>query len=196
MGTARKRTGDDMKLKTAIAVLVVGLCPAAVWAGTEQDSPQQPQASEQKSSASGASSESAQSNGKVTDWQYVNGQAADKRGMQGAQAGIDPDTGSAADAGDSGDAQDQSASNESEQQDQAMGDQPMQLQGIPEGLQDKLVVILPTNWQGSLRDLLAALEQTSQESEILVLKRQEQDDDMSSEDSAEDVDETSDTSSR
>ncbi|MFL6579468.1 MAG: hypothetical protein ACJ8G2_01895 [Burkholderiales bacterium] len=184
-----------MKLKTAIAVLVVGLCPVAVWAGAEQDSAPQPQASEQKSSASDASGESAQNNGKVIDWQYVNGRAADKRGMQSAQPGSDADSTSAADAEDSDGAQDQSASEEAGQ-DQAMGGQSMQLEGIPEGLEDKLVVILPTNWQGSLRDLLSALEQTSQDSEILVLKRGDQDADMSSQDSAEDVEETSDASSR
>jgi len=183
-----------MELKTAIAVLVVALCPAAVWAGAEQDSAQQPQASEQKSSGNGAST-SAQGNGKVTDWQYVNGRAADSRGTQGAQAGRNSTPAGAADAEDSDDAQDQSSSVESGQ-DQAMGGQSMQLQGIPEGLEDKLVVILPTNWQGSLQDLLAALEQTSQDSEILVLKRQDQDADMSSQDSGEDMDDTSDTSSR
>jgi hypothetical protein len=194
-----------MKLKTAIAVLVVGLCPAAVWAGAEQDSAPQPQASEQKSSASDASGESAQNNGKVIDWQYVNGRAADKGGMQSAQPGSNADSTSAADAEDSGGAQDQSATeggaqdqsaSEEAGQDQAMGGQSMQLEGIPEGLEDKLVVILPTNWQGSLRDLLSALEQTSQDSEILVLKRGDQDADMSSQDSAEDVEGTSDTSSR
>jgi hypothetical protein len=184
-----------MKLKTAIAVLIVGLCPAAVWAGAEQDSAQQPQASEQKSSGSSSSSESSQSNGRVTDWQYVNGRAADNHQMQGAQSDSNSDAASAAAAEDSDDAQDQSSSLESGQ-DQAMGGQSMQLQGIPEGLEDKLVVILPTKWQGSLQDLLAALEQTSQDSEILVLRRQDQDADMSSQDSAEDTDDTSDTSSR
>jgi hypothetical protein len=201
-----------MKLKTAIAVLVVGLCPAAVWADAEKDSSQQPQASEQhNSSAGGTPAESAQSNGKTTGWQYVDGQAARAdRGTQSAPPQRSSDSANAGNAGKARNAesaesaesnssndqdQDQSAAVESGSEQEMGGDQSTQLQGIPEGMEDKLVVILPTNWQGSLRDLLAALEQTSQASEILVLRREGQDADMSSENSG-DVDDTSDTSSR
>jgi len=198
-----------MKLKTAIAVLVVGLCPAAVWAGAEKDSSQQPQASEQHNSSAGGAS--AQSNGKTTGWQYVDGRAASaERGVQNTQQPQgSSDSANAANAGQATNAEsaESAESNSSNDQDedqsaavesgseQLGGDQSTQLQGIPEGMEDKLVVILPTNWQGSLRDLLAALEQTSQASEILVLRREGQDDDMSSEDSS-DVEDTSDTSSR
>ncbi|HXF16642.1 MAG TPA: hypothetical protein VN496_06535 [Burkholderiales bacterium] len=202
-----------MKLKTAIAVLVVGICPAVVWAGADKDSSQQPQASDQhNSSAGGASAESAQSNGKTTGWQYVDGRAASaERGVQNTQQPQgSSDSANAANAGQATNAESaesaesnssndqdehQSAAVESGSEQQMGGDQSTQLQGIPEGMEDKLVVILPTNWQGSLRDLLAALEQTSQASEILVLRREGQDDDMSSEDSS-DVEDTSDTSSR
>jgi hypothetical protein len=198
-----------MKLKTAIAVLIVGLCPAAAWAGAEKDSAQQPQASaQQDSTAPGASGASAQDSGKTTGWQYVNGRTTNaEREMQGAQSASNADSPRAADAASAADddssdsdrsSDTQNPSMESAQdpaQEQAMGDQSIQLQGIPEGLQDKLVVILPTDWQGSLRDLLAALEQTSQDSEILVLRRETQADDMSSQNS-EDIEDTSDTDSR
>jgi hypothetical protein len=189
-----------MKLKTAIAVLMAALSPAAVWAGADKDSAQQPQASaQQDSTARGASS--AQDNGKTTGWQYVNGRTANaEREMQGAQSASNSGSADAANATAEDDSSDDQASSalESEQQstqDQAMGDQSIQLQGMPEGLQDKLVVILPTDWQGSLRDLLAALEQTSQDSEILVLRRENQEEDTSSQNS-DDVEDTSDTSSR
>src|SRR4051812_3833825 len=191
-----------MKLKTAIAVLIVGLCPAAAWAGAEKDSAQQPQASaQQDSTAPGASGASAQDSGKTSGWQYVNGRSTNaERDMQGAQSASNADSPRAANAASADDdsSDTQNPSMESAQdpaQEQAMGDQSIQLQGIPEGLQDKLVVILPTDWQGSLRDLLAALEQTSQDSEILVLRRETQADDMSSQNS-EDIEDTSDTDSR
>jgi hypothetical protein len=207
----RATEGDDMKLKTAIAVLAVGLCPAAVWAAAEKDSSQQPQASEQHaSSAGGASAESAQSNGKTTGWQYVDGRAASAdHGVQSSSPQSSSDSANAGNAtnatntGSVESAESNSSNDQDEDQSTAVesgseqlgGDQSTQLQGIPEGMEDKLVVILPTNWQGSLRDLLAALEQTSQASEILVLRREGHDDDMSSEDSS-DVEDTSDTSSR
>ena len=186
-----------MKLKTAFAVLVIGLCPAVSWAA-EQDSAQPPQPAAQT-----------QDTGKTTGWQYVNGRATDaERGMQDAQSANGSTSGNVAAAAtaddDSAGDQDQLAATESAQQqsaqeesaqDQAMPDQSMRLQGIPEGLEDKLVVILPADWQGSLSDLLAALEETSQDSEILVLKRDTQQEDMSSQDSN-DMEDTSDTGSR
>ena len=191
-----------MKLKTAIAVLVIGLCPAASWAA-EQGSEQHSQAAVQDSTVTGASGESAQDNGKTIGWQYVNGRTTDaeRGGMQGAQSAESsgsPNVATAATAdNDSGDSQDQLATTEAAQesaQDQVMGDQSIRLQGIPEGLEDKLVVILPADWQGSLSDLLAALEETSQDSEILVLRRDTQED-VSPQDSS-DMEDTSGTDAR
>jgi hypothetical protein len=152
-------------------------------------------------------------------WQYMNGRAMPSEGetesdqaasdeMRAEQVAIE-EIDEMADSQASGD--DQSATGDSTASaDDVMGNEQefmanlpdsrrddsatMGLQGIPGGVEDKLVVILPRDWQGSLPDLIAALEQTSEATEILVLKREGQSDDMSSENS-EDAD-TSDSSTQ
>ena len=52
--------------------------------------------------------------------------------------------------------------------------QPSNLEDFKAATQDKLVVILPSGWQGSVPHLIAALEDNSDVSEILILSQDEQ----------------------
>jgi hypothetical protein len=52
---------------------------------------------------------------------------------------------------------------------------PTTLEDFKAATQDKLVVILPTGWQGSLKELIASLEDQSDAAEILILSQDDPD---------------------
>ena len=202
-----------MKLRTSIAALIVGFSPAAVWAGAATDSVVNPQEAHQQGAAVSDPANTNDTAAKKTPdpsarnveeesggWQYMNGRAlpGEHEGMQSEQA-ANEETGAEQVAVDEM-AAEQAAGDDQANAESVTGsesdlmanlpgsrsdDQTMGLQGIPGGVEDKLVVILPRDWQGSLPDLLAALEQTSETAEILVLKREGQPDDMSPENAEE-----------
>ena len=139
-----------------------------------------------------------------TQWQYMNGEpipsdsqaaAAQSGSEQGNkdqaasdQAASDQAPSDQAASDDQSSSGDQSANSENtgEEEQDLMANLPesqnslgQAIQGIPGGVENKVVVILPRDWQGSLPDLIAALEQTSEAAEILVLKREGEEEDMS-----------------
>jgi hypothetical protein len=186
-----------MKFKTSVAVVICGLSTAA-WAGAPTDSVQDSQgAYREDASVNDPSADDGNTGEQMAGWQYLNGQATPSG--QNSTA-----VGQAAPPEDSGNDQMANLQSPNEDDDQSpspasdspfgsesdsnvAGEQPTGLDAIIGGTRDKLVVILPEGWQGSVPDLLAALEDSSDTAEILILRPDGQSADMSSE-SSEDED--------
>ena len=187
-----------MKLSTSIAALIVGFSPAVLWAGAAADSAQdQPQTTQQSGAISepmtdtaNAAAASANTDAQSgTQWQYMNGEPMPSGSQAAAaQSGTEQGNNDQAASDDQSSSGDQAANSENASEDdqdlmaklpesQSPGNQA--LQDIPGGVENKVVVILPRDWQGSLPELIAALEQTSEAAEILVLKREGDEEDMS-----------------
>ena len=181
-----------MNLKTSIAALVVALTPAAAWAGAATDSAQDsPEAYKDVSSVNDPLADTANVPDESAGWQYVNGQATPS-GSEADSASGSSDTASADEqtndqTGNSEDAigndfyanLDSSRDDEQLSGDNATGRLSGHLENIIGHTSDKVVIILPVGWQGSIAQLVAALEGAS-DSEILVLKPDGEQADMSS----------------
>ena len=180
-----------MNLKTSIAALVVALAPAAAWAGTDsaQDAPE---AYKDVSSVNDPSADTGTAPDESAGWQYVNGQATPSGAQADSSASGISDTASADEetndqTGNSEDAigndfyanLDSSRDEEQLSGDDATGRLSGNLENIIGNTSDKVVIILPVGWQGSIANLVAALEGAS-DSEILVLKPDGEQADMSS----------------
>lgn len=168
-----------MKLKTAVAAILFAFSAIGAWAGDTG----QPQAEASQPDATGAQ----QSSGTVDEalsWKFVNGQAAGSENQAGTnQAGTDQAAMSDDQAGS-----DQAASSEeqsggdqtanSEEQsggDQSamgeeVGDQAASADNPVANLKDKVVVIIPKDWKGSISDLIAALEASPDAKDIVVVQ--------------------------
>jgi hypothetical protein len=187
-----------MNLKTSIAALVVALAPAAVWAGAATDSAQNPQeAYKDGASVNAPSTDTGNATDEAAGWQYVNGQATlsdaqaedSRNGMSETASADDPSANDQANdqTGNSDDAigndfyanLDSSRDDAQLSGDSATGRLSGRLEDVIGNTSDKVVIILPVGWQGSIADLVAALERTS-DAEILVLKPDGQQADMSS----------------
>jgi hypothetical protein len=183
---ARKDKEITMIYRSVIVAFVFGLSSAAAWAGTESGGGNGAQQTQERGHA-------AEGPSAASDWQYVNGSPTPSDKEMGSNTPADLQNAGSADeqdqAADSGSSQAEQQSSDSTNRN-TEADQSVGIQGLPDGIQDKLVVILPNDWQGSLPDLLAALERTSESAEILVLKRQDQDEGDSAENSDEDDDDT------
>ena len=180
-----------MNLKTSIAALVVALAPAAAWAGADS-AQESPEAYKDVASVNDPSADTGNAPDQSEGWQYVNGQAT----LSGSEAddsanGIS-DTASADEetneqTGNSEDAigndfyanLDSSRDDEQSSGDNATGRLSGHLENIIGNTSDKVVIILPVGWQGSIANLVAALEGAS-DSEILVLRPDGGQADMSS----------------
>ena len=180
-----------MNLKTSIAALLVALAPAAAWAGADsaQDAPE---AYKDVSSVNDPSADTANAPDESAGWQYVNGQATPSGAQADGSASGISDTASADEqtndqTGNSEDAigndfyanLDSSRDEEQLSGDDATGRLSGNLENIIGNTSDKVVIILPVGWQGSIANLVAALEGAS-DSEILVLKPDGEQADMSS----------------
>jgi len=182
-----------MNLKLSIAALVVALAPAAAWAGAATDSAQDPpEAYKDVSSVNDPSTDTGNEPDQSSGWQYVNGQATPSGPAADNTPSGSPDTASADDEtndqiANSEDAigndfyanLDSSRDDEQLSGDNATGRLSGHLENIIGNTSDKVVIILPVGWQGSIAQLVAALEGAS-DSEILVLKQDGEQADMSS----------------
>lgn len=185
-----------MNLKTSIAALVVALTPAAVWAGAATDSAQNPQEAYKDGASVNGQSDTGNATDESAGWQYVNGQATladeEAENSQNGMSETSTDDTAANDqtydqTGNSDDAigndfyanLDSSRDDAQLSEDNATGRLSGRLEDVIGNTSDKVVIILPVGWQGSIADLVAALEQTS-ESQILVLKPDGQEADVSS----------------
>ncbi len=178
-----------MKLKTSVAAVLFAFAATGAWAGDTG----QPQAEASQPDATGAQ----QSSGTVDEalsWKFVNGQAAGSENQAGSeqagadQAGSDPAGSDQAAMSDDQGGSDQAASSEeqsggdrtanSEAQsgdDQSAmgeegGDQAASADNPVAHLKDKVVVIIPKGWKGSVSDLIAALEASPDAKDIVVVQ--------------------------
>ena len=194
-----------MNFKTSIAALVVALAPAAAWAGAATDSGQNSQeAYNDSASVNDPSADTGNRTDQSAGWQYVNGQATPSgSGAENSPNGIS-DTASADDpsandqtndqTGNSDDAigndfyanLDSSRDDAQLSEDNATGRLSGRLEDVIGNTSDKVVIILPVGWHGSITDLVAALEEAS-DSEILVLKPDGEQADMSSDSEGEET---------
>jgi hypothetical protein len=184
-----------MKFKTSVAALVCGLS-AAAWAGAPTDSVQDSQGVYREgASVNGPSPDNANTGEQLTGWQYLNGQETPSD-QNSPQAALPEDSGNdqMANLQSPNEDDDQALSSDNDSsigsasnsedgnsEDAIAGEQTTGLDAITGGTRDKLVVILPEGWQGSIPELLAALEESSDAAEILILKPDGQSADMGSE---------------
>ena len=197
-----------MKFNTSVAALICGLSTTA-WAGAPTDSVQDPQgAYREGASINDGSGDTGNASEQLTGWQYLNGQAmpSDQNATADGQVALPEESGndqiaslqSPIEDDDQSLSSDNDPSSSSENSSEnymarnyMASQQPAGLDAITGGMRDKLVVILPEGWQGSVPDLLAALADASDAAEILILKADGEGADMSSESS--EADETSDS---
>jgi hypothetical protein len=189
-----------MKFNTSVAALICGLSTTA-WAGAPTDSVQDTQgAYREGASVNGGSGDTGDTSEQLTGWQYLNGQATpsdqnatadgqvalpEESGndqVANLQSPIEDDDGSLSSDNDPSSSAENNSENYMARNSMAR-EQPAGLDALIGGMRDKLVVILPEGWQGSVPDLLAALQDSSDAAEILILKPDGQDADMSSESS-------------
>jgi hypothetical protein len=78
-----------------------------------------------------------------------------------------------------GDEEEQSAMSEEEgdnpsaQSDDSSGQDPSAQSGTPPGLEGKVIVIVPRNWQGSLKELVSALQTSPDARDIVIVQQGE-----------------------
>ena len=168
-----------MKLNSLAAAVIISLATSAAWAA---DAVQSPDDAGQAQAVPGTSAANANGEEQIS-WAYLNGQAV---------ASTDAEDSTRSAKAEAADADDQAAMSE----DDANGDdqsaasedatpadrtaasetrhgnfQPATLEDFKAATQDKLVVILPTGWQGSVPQLLAALEDNADAAEVLILSQ-------------------------
>lgn len=173
-----------MKLKTSVAAILFAFSATGAWAGDTG----QPQAEVSQPDATGAQ-QSAGTADETLSWKFVNGQAAGSDNQAGAdQTGSDQAGSDQAAMSDDQGESDQAASSEkqsgsdqtanSEEQsggDQSAmgekdGDQAANADNPAANLKDKVVVIIPKDWKGSISDLIAALEASPDAKDIVVVQ--------------------------
>lgn len=180
-----------MKLKTSVAAVIVAFTATGAWAGpagTSQADSGEPEATAaQPSAASAATTE-------ALEWKFVNGQAAGSENPAGSSQAATTDAQDGSDQAAAAEEQggsDQAANSEepsdggqaamsedesgqsarSEDQDEsgqsANSDNPMA------NMKDKVVVIIPRDWKGSIPDLIAALEASPDAKDIVIVQQDE-----------------------
>jgi len=170
-----------MKLNPLAAAMVFGWATSAAWAAGAVQSPDdadQAQAVQATPATNGNGEE------QVT-WPYLNGQAAastdaDDNARSAKVEEVDTDDREAMSDEQAG-GDDQAAMSEGAAPDDRTAAserrhgsfQPSTLEEFKAATQDKLVVILPTGWQGSVPQLLAALEDNADAAEVLILSQDE-----------------------
>ena len=190
-----------MKFKPlAVAVMFAVSAPPA-WADSDNSNSVQyiDDANSTPSARSPTSASKEKAAGDAIAWKYVNGQksaAGSASGMEQSQSkassGADVQSARAKESGNdqaamSEDPSDQAqGENDEVAAEDAAGDdmmamatpgsrsgsfQPATLEDFRAATQDKLVVILPSGWQGSVPQLLAALEQNADAAEVLILSQ-------------------------
>ena len=191
-----------MKLRTSAIAVIVGLCTGPAWAAdavqTPDDANQTQATGNAASSGDGEQTgwqylngQAATSEAAGTDEQSANEESAsgDDQAANAEDSGDGDQAANAEDASDgdqSADAEDASGNDQAAESDDAAGSdrtasseirpvnfQPTSLEDFKAATQDKLVVILPAGWQGSVPHLIAALEGDSDASEILILSQDE-----------------------
>ena len=181
--------------------MLFGLSTTAAWAADAVQAPDD--ANQPQPSGSGPSSSAGNSGDEQSGWQYLNGKSASFTDSNGADqtanddssAGSDQSANSEEASGDyqSANSEDASYNDQTAESDDAVGTdqsaeaedtsengQALSLQDFRTPTKDKLVVILPEGWAGSLPDLLAGLKDNSDAAEILVLNQDGQDADVTS----------------
>jgi len=173
-----------MKLKTSVAAILFAFSATGAWAGDTG----QPQAEASQPDATGAQPSSGTVD-EALSWKFVNGQAAGSENQAGSdQAGSDQAGSDQAAMSDDQGGSDQAASSDeqsggdetanSEEQsggDQSAmgeegGDQAASADNPVANLKDKVVVIIPKGWKGSISDLIAALEASPDAKDIVVVQ--------------------------
>lgn len=180
-----------MKLKNSVAAVLFAFSATGAWAGDTD----KPQAEASQPNATGAQQSSGTAD-ETLSWQFVNGQAAGSANQAGTeqaagsenQAGTGQSASDQAAMSDDQSGNDEAASSEeqsggdqtanSEEQsggDQSAmgedgGDQAANAENPAANLKDKVVVIIPKDWKGSISDLIAALEASPDAKDIVVVQ--------------------------
>jgi hypothetical protein len=194
-----------MKLKASAIAMLFGLSATAAWAADAVHTPDDANQAQATGNAASSSNEeqtgwqylngqAATSEAAGSDEQSANDESSsrDDRAAKSEDSGDVDQAANAQDASDGDQSADAEAASGNDQaaesEDTAGSDQtasseirpvnfrPASLEDFKAATQDKLVVILPAGWQGSVPHLIAALEEDSDASEILILSQDENED--------------------
>lgn len=191
-----------MKLKTSVAAVLFALSAGAAWAGDTGESkadlggPGPEAAALQPSGAPdeplawkfvngqvvGSENQTSSAQSAKTESQGENGQAAaaEDRGSNDQAAATDDDgrdqaaTSEEESADQTANSEDQVSEDQSARsEDQSESDQSANSDNPAADLKDKVVVIIPKGWKGSLPDLISALEKSPDAKDIVIVQQGE-----------------------